>query len=297
MKTNLLLAKTALLTLIIMVGTGLTSMATTYTATTSGNWSSTTTWGGTAPGFSITGADAIVIPLGVAITLDNNLTINNASATLAVAGTLTGTTTMSLTSGTLSGAGAVTLNSLIVGTGGLITSVGAISVSQFANSQATLALGTVVNVTNTLALNAGVVQLNTGGAINLANNATINMAGGSYSVVTGLLTLAGNYNVSYTGSATAVGLETTLLGLQNVSVTLPTATSQLTLAANLSVAGTLTLTQGVLNLNGNSLTLNGGINTASTGSILGNVASSIVVNGTGSVGTIAFATAGQPLTT
>src|SRR5580700_3714247 len=121
MKTNLLLAKTTLLTLILMVGTGLATMAATYTATTSGDWSSSVTWGGTAPAFSITGADAVVIPLGVAVTLDNDLTINNASATLAVAGTLTGTTGLALTAGTLSGTGAITLNSLTVGTGGLIT--------------------------------------------------------------------------------------------------------------------------------------------------------------------------------
>ena len=295
MKTNLLHAKATLLTLLILMGTGLATMAATYTATTTGNWSSSTTWGGTAPSFNITGADVIVIPVGVAVTLDNSLTINNAGASLAVSGSLTGTTALTLTGGTLSGAGSVTLNSLTVGAAGLVTSVGAINVAQFTNSQATLALGALLNVSNTIVLNPGVVTLNTGGAITLANNATINMAGGSYSIVGGLLNLAGSYNVLYTGTATAIGLEASLVGLQNVTVNLPSTTSQLSMAANLAVAGTLTLTQGILSLNGNSLTINGLINTSSTGSILGNASSNILVNGTGSVGTIALATAGQTI--
>ena len=295
MKTNLFNAKATFLILLIMAGTSLVSIAATFTATTSGNWSSSTTWGGTAPGFSITNADALVIPFGVAVTLDNALTVNNASATLAVAGTLTGTTSMTLTSGTLSGAGTVTLNSLTIGAGGLLTSVGAINLSQFSNSQATLALGAAVSVSNTVVLTVGVVQLNTGGAINLANNATINMAGGSYSIVGGLLNLAGSYNVVYSGAARAIGSEASLLGLQNVTVNMPSSTSQLNMSANLVVSGLLSLQQGVLSLNGNSLTLNGGINSASTGSILGSATSNVLVNGTGSVGTIAFASGGQTI--
>ena len=297
MKTNLLRAKATFLTLILMVGTGLATMAATYTATTSGNWSSTTTWGGTAPSFNVTGGDAIVIPAGVAVTLDNSLILNNEGASLSVAGSLTGTTALTLTSGTLSGAitGTVMLNSLTVGTGGLVTTLGAINVSQFSNSQTALALGSMVSVSNTITLAAGVVQLNTGGGFTLANGGTINMAGGSYSVVGGLLTLTGTFNVLYSGTATTIGAETALVGLQNVTVNMPTATSQLSLAADLAVAGTLTLTQGILSLNGNSLTLNGGINTSTNGSILGSATSSVLVNGTGSVGTIAFASAGQTI--
>jgi type IX secretion system substrate protein len=295
MKTNLLHAKASFLTVLLMIGTGLATMAASYTASTTGNWSSSTTWGGTAPSFNITGADVITIPLGVTVTLDNALTINNAGASLAVVGSLTGTTAMTLTSGTLSGTGTVTLSGITVGTGGWITSVGTINVAQFANSQATLALGALLNVSNTIALNSGVLQLNTGAVVTLANGATINMAGGSYSIVSGLLTLAGSYNVLYSGTATAVGLEASLVGLQNVTVNLPMATSQLTMAANLAVAGTLTLTQGMLSLNGNSLTINGAINTATGGSILGSATSNILVNGTGSVGTIGLASTGQTI--
>jgi hypothetical protein len=297
MKKILQPLKTTLLTLILIVSTGLVTMAATYTATTSGNWSSAGTWGGTAPSFNITGADVVIIPLGIAVTLDENLIVNNAAASLTVAGSLTGTTAMTLTAGTLSSTltSAVTLGTLTVGTGGLITSLGPINVAQFSNSQATLALGSIISVSNTIALTAGVVQLNSGGGFTLANGGTINMAGGSYSIVGGLLTLTGSFNVLYSGTATSVGLETALPGLQNVTVNMPTATSQLSLAADLAVAGTLTLTQGVLSLNGNSLTLNGEINTTVNGALLGNANSNVLVNGTGSAGTIAFATAGQTI--
>ena len=297
MKKKLLFLKATLLTMVLVFGAGFASMAATFTATTSGNWSSATTWGATGPGFNITDADIVTVPVGVNVTLDADLIINNASAGLSIAGTLTGaTTSLALTAGTLSGTltGTVTLSSLTVGATGWITSLGPINVGTFANSQATLALGAVVTVTNTLALNAGGLQLNTGGAIDLANNATLNMAGGSYSIVGGgLLTLAGTFNLLYSGSATAIGLETALAGLQNVTINLLSASSQLELSSNLSVLGTLSIQQGVLNLNGNSLTINGGINTASAGSILGSATSNIIVNGTGSVGTISMASSGQ----
>jgi len=91
MKKILQPLKTTLLTLILIVSTGLVTMAATYTATTSGNWSSAGTWGGTAPSFNITGADVVIIPLGIAVTLDGNLIVNNAAASLTVAGSLTGT--------------------------------------------------------------------------------------------------------------------------------------------------------------------------------------------------------------
>ena len=300
MKNNVLFTKTTLLTIILSLGMSYASMAATYTATASGNWSSSTTWGGTgAPSFNISGADNIIISAAVIVTLDQNLTINNATASLDVlaTGALTGATyNLMLTTGTLMGAGTVTLNSLTVGAGGLISSVGAINVATFTNSAAALAISSVITVTNTVALDAGVVQLNTLGAINLANNAAINMAGGAYSTVGGgVLTLAGTFNLIYSGVADSLGLESVLAGLNNVTVNLASATDQLRQTAPLAITGLLTLTQGILNLNGHSLTLNGGINSASMGSILGNATSDIIVNGTGSAGTIAFAAAGDTI--
>jgi hypothetical protein len=296
MNKNLSLAKATFLTVLLLIGVSYTTMATTYTAAISGNWSSSTTWGGTAPGFNISGADNVVVPVGIVVTLDGDLTVNNASAALAVAGTLTGTTTnIDLFSGTLSGSGLVTLHYLTVGAAGAVTSLGTISVNQLSNSQPSLSLAAILNVSNTLVLNGGVLGLTTGGALNLANNVTITMAGGTYNALGGLPTLAGSYNLLYTGAVSTIGTEAALLGLEDVTVNLASTTNQLSLAGNLTVTGALSLQQGVLNLAGNTLTIAGGVNTSANGSIAGSNNSNLVVNGTGSVGTIAFKSTAQTL--
>jgi hypothetical protein len=84
MNKNLSLAKATFLTVLLLIGVSYTTMATTYTAAISGNWSSSTTWGGTAPGFNISGADNVVVPVGIVVTLDGDLTVNNASAALEI---------------------------------------------------------------------------------------------------------------------------------------------------------------------------------------------------------------------
>jgi hypothetical protein len=201
---------------------------------------------------------------------------------------------LNLTAGTLTGAGTVVLNDLTVGTGGWITSVGTISVSQLANSQATLAISAVMSVSNTVVLNAGVAELAAGGVLNLATNTTINMAGGTFNALAGLPTLAGTYNLLYTGAVSAIGAEASLTGLHNVTVNLASATNQLSMAGNLSVTGVLSLQQGVLNLAGNTLTIIGGV-TTTAGSVAGSATSNLVVNGTGSIGSLAFTAGAQTL--
>src|ERR1700741_4659161 len=67
----------------------------TYTAITSGNWSSITTWGGTAPSLTNTG-DYISIPLGINVTMDNNVTLSGLTAEINVAGTLSASSSNTL---------------------------------------------------------------------------------------------------------------------------------------------------------------------------------------------------------
>ena len=294
MYKSISLAKATLLTSILILGTSITSMATTYSAVISGNWSSGLTWGGTAPVFNVSGADNVVIPVGVTVTQDADVTLSNAASTLSVAGTLTGSNNLYLTSGTLSGAGSVVVNSLTVGTGGTITSLGTINASILANSQASLAITAIMSISNTVVLNAGAVALSTGGVLNLANNVTINMAGGTYSAAGGLPTLAGSFNLLYTGNVSAVGSEAALTGLKNVTVNLASSSSQLSLAAPLTITGVLSLQQGALKLSGNTLTIAGGV-TTTAGTISGSTTSNLIVNGTGSIGTIAFTSGSQML--
>jgi hypothetical protein len=76
MKTNLLFAKAALLTIALLFGSSRASMATSYTASFNGNWSSASSWGGRGPGFNIGSGNNISIPAGVTLVLDADLTIN-----------------------------------------------------------------------------------------------------------------------------------------------------------------------------------------------------------------------------
>ena len=175
MKKSTTLFKAAILT-VILVGIGFTSYATSYTAAVSGNWTSAATWGVTgSPAGNITAADAIIIPIGITVTLDTDVIMNNAGATLAVAGSLTGTLNLSVTAGTLSGAGRVTANRLSVGAAGLITSTGTITANVFTNSALALSLTAPINVADSVILYSGVVNLGAGAIASLANNVTINL--------------------------------------------------------------------------------------------------------------------------
>ncbi len=239
MKTQLLFSKTTILLTALLFGISFASIAGTFTASTSGNWSNATTWGGNGPGFNLTGTDNIVVPTGITVAIDSNLIINNAASLLTITGSLAGITNLTLT--------------------------------------------------------AGIIQLNTGAIVTLANNATIIIGSGSFGMNGGSLLTLGNYNLLYTGSALKTGAELSLNGLQNVTVDLLSPSSQLDLSANLAVGGILAIQQGVLNLNGKDLAINHSINTAAAGSISGNANSNIIINGTGNVGMIAFASVNQTL--
>ena len=278
----------AMILTIALVGLSQTSLATTYTASANGNWSAAATWGGTAPGANITSADAIVIPLGTTVTLDENVTVNNALATVTVTGTLSGTSGLTVTAGTLSGAGSVVLQSITIGTAGLITSTGSISANAFTNNQLLLSLVATVNVGTSVNLNAGVIQLNSGSSVNLADNITLNMAGGSLSINGGSISLAGSYNLVYSGASISIGLEATQAGLQNVTINLPSASTQISMTSDLTVGGALSLQSGTLVLNNHNLTLNGTVSTSAGSSIYTSSSSIVTINGSGNVGTIAF---------
>src|SRR6185437_17108274 len=103
----------------IFLAFSISAWAGTYTATSSGNWSSNSTWsGGSAPSFTNT-ADQIKISSGVTVTMDQNVTINGLYAILEVEGTLTGgsSSTLATDEGTITGAGAISAGTVSLGTG------------------------------------------------------------------------------------------------------------------------------------------------------------------------------------
>src|SRR6185312_15888730 len=109
MKTRLWnLLKTGLLSASLALVSGVAS-ATTYTAVISGNWSLSATWGGTAPAFTLGANDIVIVPLGVTVTMDQNVTLNGSLSELNVLGTLSALPNIKLNdiSGTIAGTGTI----------------------------------------------------------------------------------------------------------------------------------------------------------------------------------------------
>ena len=261
----------------------------TFTAVLSGNWSSSTTWGGAAPSFNPT-TDIIIIPSGINVNMDNNVTINNASAVLNVSGALSNSAnTLTLTSGTISGAGTINVSGVTLGAGAIFSFTGYLTTNTLSNAATSLQAGANVMVNQTLTLTSGIFTIKSGGTLGAANNTTIVLAGGQLAVSGGTLALGSNYNVNYTTSGVTGGAELTGSGLKNVTVNTGSG-NNVTLASDLTVNGTLSMTSGTLDLGGKNLTITGDLASSGTGTIKSTSTSNIVLNSTsGIAGTLDFA--------
>src|SRR5580704_8862959 len=124
--------------------------ATTYTAIVSGNWSSATTWGGSAPPTNLTSADQVNIGLGVNVTMDQNVTLNNALASINVLGTLSSDAHIKLNvvSGLLTGTGNISAAQVILNAAGSLTFTGAIIADTLTNSIVSLSSAAQILVNN-----------------------------------------------------------------------------------------------------------------------------------------------------
>ena len=267
-----------------------TTYATVFTAAASGNFSSTATWtGGVVPPTTLL-VDQIIIPSGISVNMDNNLTINGALASLTVEGILLTTNSSSLTLNlsTLAGAGIISLNKIDVSAGSTVSFTGSLTAITL-NTLTGFSTSATVMVTQTLNLTSGTLSILTGGSLGLSNNATIFVSGGLLTVgVGGSLGLTSNYNVSYTTLSSIAGVELNGSGLQNVTVNVGAANS-VTLTSNLTVAGTLSLTSGTLMLAGKNLTINGTIAASGNGTVSSSILSNISFNTAGgTAGTLTF---------
>lgn len=286
--------KCVIITLIVTLSC-LQLKAVTYTAVASGNWTSSLTWGGSAPSTTIGNGDFIVIPVGITVNLDNSVDINNSLASLSVSGTITSSnnSNLTITSGTLSGNGTVSTNNFSVGTTGFVTFTGTISSNNFTSNSVLLNLAADVNVGGTLYINSGSLQLNGGSSINLANGGNININNGSLNLNGGLFVNLGVYNVTYTGGSGSFGTIFNTNSLNNLTISLNSGTDQLDINGDLVVSGMLTINSGQLDISGNDLTVNGSITTMGNGSIYANMFSDITINTGGNPGSISFDAGGN----
>ncbi len=282
--------KTGVLLLSILF-TSIAANALTYTAVASGNFSSSTTWGGGTPPNTLL-LDNIVIPSGINVNLDQNITISGILTSMDVDGSLTSTSNTALvfTGGILSGSGTIDVDSIVLNATTGLTFTGNIIADDFSSLATGLTTSADVTVTNQLWLGSGSLDFLTNGSLKLNSNATIVVSGGTFTTSGGSLILNNNYNVVYNTSSATSGLELSGSNLQSVTIAVPSGSS-ITLASDLTVNGSLTLTSGRLVLSGNDLTISstGSLVAGGNGTVVSTSSSDINVNATGgTTGTLTF---------
>ncbi|MEX0812790.1 MAG: T9SS type A sorting domain-containing protein [Chitinophagales bacterium] len=274
------------------------AMGASFTAVSSGSFSNSATWGGSAPPSTIT-ADQVTIPSGITVDLDNDLMLNAAIASLDVNGTLNTSTSAALTinSGSLSGTGDIVLDSVSTGLSAVLLFTGSITTNAMTNASASLQVASELDVEETLTLMAGsAISLNSGGDLMIGNNATVIIdSGGGLSVSGGALGFSGNYNVVYSGGSANAGLELSGAGLTDIGIDVGSGNS-VSLSSDLMVDGELMLASGTLDIGNNTLTFNssGDLSASGSGSISSAGAANIVVNSNaGLSGSLSFDASGN----
>ena len=285
--------KKKLLILSAMVGIWSASFATTYTAVASGNWSSSATWGGTAPSLNLS-SDQVIIPFGMTVNLDGGLMINGVTASLNVQGTLSSTSdSLELGFGALTGTGTINLQSIRLDTSAVMTFAGSVTVNTLYTSSLAIQAAANFIINQTLIVQGGVFTLTTGGLLSMGSDANVIIAGGTLANSGGTLSLGSSYNVTYMQGSVTGGLELSGGGLNNVTINVG-GSSTVTLSNALVVNGTLALSSGMLALNGNTLHIMGNLAGGGSGSIYSTNNSSITVSTTTSpTGSLQFAAGGN----
>lgn len=252
--------------------------ATVFTATSSGSWSSSATWGGSAPGVLISG-DQVVIPLGITVALDQNVSVSGTLSSLDVSGALSGgVNTVSIVNGTLMGTGSIDVGSIIVSGTGTILFSGNLIVDSFVNSSTQLALAASAIVNNTLQLTSGIFTVSTNGSVSLSSGAIVEVNGGQLALNGGLFTGVNSYNIFYGGGSSSIGIEASGSGLNDITINLSGDNQQLNMTGDLELDGQLEIEQGQLIVGANTLSVNGVV-TASGGTLVTTGQSSLSISG------------------
>lgn len=279
MKKNLSTIKIAVATLGIFFSTFANAQ---FAAVMSGDWSNSATWGGTAPTPTVTGQN-ITIPNGITVNLDADITFTGVLNTFMVNGTLNSTTTnwIHVTSANLSGTGTIAVNKLKVSGLSTITFAGTMNLKSMSNSVSTLAFTSVANVSDTLDLESGTINLNTNGNLTMMAGSTVKVKDGDLSVNSGVFNSGNSYNVMYVGTSKSAGVELNTVTLQNLYLRMDNNNQTVTLGNNTTINGNMDITNGKLKLNTKKLTLKGDIMMASGSSIDSDNAASLDIQGSG----------------
>ena len=232
--------------------------AATFTATSSGTWSSASTWeGGVSPGGSIGLLDNVIINEGVTVTLDIDVEFTGLITGLEVNGTLMTTSDymLDMNSAGLSGSGTLDLHSLRFGPTASMAFTGTANVDKLWNNSVALNVASEMDINDTLYLQNGAFNLATGGSLTLTSGMVIHVNDGTMAATGGMLNSDNDYSVMYIGTDKNTGLELSGSGLTDVWVDLDDNNQALSLTGDVTLEGTLHHQQGRLHLNGGELTL------------------------------------------
>lgn len=268
-----------------------------FTAVQSGDWSSSTTWGGTAPSSTVLNQN-ITIPSNITVNLDMDVTFSGVLNSIMVNGVLSNTssaTGLIMTSGNLSGTGTVSIGTLKFSSLATVGYTGSLKIKHLVNSVSTLAFTSIADVMDTLELESGNISLNTNGSLNMMSGSTVKVNNGSLVINSGVFNSTNSYNVMYVGNSKNTGVEMNSSTIHDVHVHLSNSTQSVNLAGNIMVGGTLDLTMGILNINGKKLTLNGDLNMPVGSGLLGGNAADIEIGGSGSFNSAIMFSSGSTL--
>lgn len=277
---------------IILLGLVISTTANAFTAVTSGNWSNAATWGGVAPGPNVSGQD-INIPLGITVTLDQDVTFSGLLNTFLVDGELSSTSNnwVMISSGTMAGDGSVMIDKLTF-TGALTacTFSGDMMLRMLENQTLSLGITATIDVADTLVLESGAININTDGNFTMASNSVIRINDGSITVGGGILNLTNMYNVYYEGTSKTTGIELNSSSLNHIDIDMDDNTQVVSLGTDADINGMLHVWSGRFGLNGTHLTLTGNVIMEDNTRITTTAASQLSVEGSGNtLDTLMFA--------
>jgi hypothetical protein len=257
-----------------------------FTAVTSGTWSNPVTWGGLAPGGTVVNQD-IIIPSGISVDLDMDVSFSAVIDSFLVNGTLHNTSNHSVTIslGTFAGNGTVNIDKLILS--GAVTTTpfsGTLTVNVLRNMGAAITTTAVISIGDSLSLESGSFILSTGSNLMMMSASNLLINAGTFTSTGGLFTTTNPYSVWYTGLSKSAGLEVNSTMLQSMHINLSDNTQIITLGQlTTTINGTLYLATGQLSLNGNTLILDGNLSMASGTLIQSTNSSNLEINGTGNL--------------
>lgn len=294
--------------LLLAAGLAITvpSGATIYTAGTSGNFSSTSTWlGGVVPPSSL-GGDNIIINTGVTLTMDVNLALNTAQSVLQMNGNSkligSGTNYLSIQHGQITGTGAnmidvdsvyISGNNTFIFSGSINAKKVTLAVGGWGNG---IPAGATINATELLHLKETLSQ-SAAANITLGVSTTpsrLVLEGAMNVSGTAMVDMTNTFDVLYKNGISLIGngYELTATGLRDIEIDMGTG-NFVTLNNDLTVKNKLKLTSGSLNLtaNNNKLIMAGSssFDPGGTGTIWGDNTSVIEVTSSATdLGTVRF---------